>query len=99
MDALRLATLRGSRLGRCRGESHRRRPIIVANPRDDGAFRALIDIVLLSDGLEACDVEAVLRTRYPEAIVRPRELAGELVDVWYVYRDGHWIRSDANDGA
>lgn len=94
MDALRLATLRGNRPGRRRGGSRRRRPIIVANPRDDGAFRALIDIVLLSDGLRASDLEVALRTRYPDAIVRPRELAGELVDVWYVYRDGHWIRSD-----
>jgi hypothetical protein len=23
--------------------------------------------------------------------VRPRELAGERTQIWYVYRDGHWV--------
>jgi len=34
-----------------------------------------------------------LRDRFPRAIVRPRELAGERLEIWYVYRDGRWIRS------
>ncbi|MEA2550059.1 MAG: hypothetical protein QOI00_1218 [Chloroflexota bacterium] len=33
-----------------------------------------------------------LRLRWPQALVRPRELAGERAEIWYVYRDGHWIR-------
>lgn len=31
-----------------------------------------------------------LRERYPDAVVRPRELSSEPVVIWYVYRDGHW---------
>jgi hypothetical protein len=27
---------------------------------------------------------------YPRAAVHARDLAGELIPVWYVYRDGHW---------
>ena len=33
-----------------------------------------------------------LRRRWPRALVRPRELAGEQAQIWYVYRDGHWVR-------
>jgi hypothetical protein len=71
-----------------------RRPVIVANPAGDREFRALIESSLLSGSRHPEDLEALLRTRYPEALVRPRELADEPMAVWYVYRDGHWIRSD-----
>jgi hypothetical protein len=37
------------------------------------------------------DLEATLRTTYPLAVVRRRELASESFEVWYVYRDGHWV--------
>jgi hypothetical protein len=70
------------------------RPLIVANPAGDREFRALIDSSLLKGAGRPEDLEALLRTRYPQAIVRRRELAGEPTVVWYVYRDGHWIRSD-----
>ena len=75
----------------------RRRPLIVANPAEDRPFRAFIDAGLLSGIRSPEELEAILRTRYPLAVVRPRELAGERTPVWYVYREGHWIRSD--DGA
>jgi hypothetical protein len=75
----------------------RRRPLIVANPAEDRPFRAFIDAGLLSGIRSPEELEAILRTRYPLAVVRPRELAGERTVVWYVYREGHWIRSD--DGA
>lgn len=66
------------------------RPMIVANPTDDRLFRSLIERYLLSGGRSPGDLEATLRTRFPSAIVRRRGLTGEQVDVWYVYRDGHW---------
>jgi hypothetical protein len=69
------------------------RPLIVTNPVDDRAFRALIDVALRSGEMAPGDLEQVLRTRYPRAVVRPRELAGERAEIWYVYREGHWIRS------
>lgn len=73
-----------------------RRPTIIANPPGDADFRALIDRFLLAGGRAPRDLEENLRTRYPQAVVRQRELAGENLEVWYVYRDGHWIRGEAN---
>jgi hypothetical protein len=75
------------------GELPRRRPIVVANPPGDRVFRNMIDAFLMSGGGPPAKLEEALRTMYPEAVVRPRELSGETFDVWYVYRDGHWIRS------
>jgi hypothetical protein len=71
-----------------------RRPVIVANPPGDRQFRALIDAGLVSGARQPEDLEALLRVRYPRAVVRPRELAGERTPVWYVYREGRWIRSE-----
>jgi hypothetical protein len=31
-------------------------------------------------------------------VVRARDLAGERPVVWYVYRDGHWVGRDRNEG-
>ena len=73
-----------------------RRPIVVVNPSNDVGFREMVDRFVATGGTRPDDLEAVLRTRYPEAVVRPRELAGERFEVWYVYRDGHWIRSEAD---
>ena len=77
-----------------RPEGTGRRPMIIANPPGDREFRALIDRFLLTGGRATPDLEATLRTRYPEAVVRQRELAGESFEVWYVYRDGHWIQGE-----
>jgi len=74
----------------------RRRPMIIANPAADLAFRAFIESSLLAAAGRAEDLEALLRMRYPRAVVRPRELAAERTVVWYVYRDGHWIRSETD---
>ena len=71
-----------------------RRPTIVANPSDDQRFRARIDAFLMTEAPRATDLEAALRAEYPAAVVRPRALAGEPLEIWYVYRDGHWIRGE-----
>ena len=70
-----------------------RRPIIVTNPPDDADFREMVDQLLAQGLSRPGELERALRTRYPVAVVRRRELAAERFDVWYVYRDGHWIRS------
>jgi hypothetical protein len=75
------------------------RPIIVANPADDAVFKALIDSMLATGSRRPETLEALLRTRYPHALVRPRELAGERTEVWYVYRDGHWIGRETDAGS
>lgn len=77
-------------------EDDSRRPTIVANPPGDARFRALINAFLMTGGGRAEDLEAALRAEHPAAVVRPRALAGERFEVWYVYRDGHWIRPDGD---
>lgn len=68
------------------------RPTLVLNPTDDEDFRSAAE-ALLDSGVHAPDrLQLCLRERYPDAVVRPRELAGEHVQIWYVYRDGHWVR-------
>ena len=76
-----------------------RRPILVVNPSNDVRFREMVDRFVATGASRPDDLEAVLRTRYPAAVVRPRELAGERFEVWYVYRDGHWIRSEGDERA
>lgn len=68
----------------------RERPMLIASPRDDAAFREFAE-QLVANGATAEDaLEVALRDRYPNAVVRARDLAGERVLVWYVYRDGRW---------
>ena len=69
------------------------RPTLVLNPPDDDAFRALAE-GLVRGGINRSEaLQDCLREVYPLVLVRPRELAGEKAHIWYVYRDGHWIRS------
>ncbi len=69
------------------------RPTLVLNPPNDDAFRALAE-GLVQGGIDQPEaLEDCLREMYPLVLVRPRALAGEHTDIWYVYRDGHWIRS------
>ncbi|MDQ3129030.1 MAG: hypothetical protein M3Q66_11345 [Chloroflexota bacterium] len=69
------------------------RPTLVLNPTDDDAFRALAE-GLVRGGIGQAEVlQDCLREAYPLVLVRPRALAGEHTDIWYVYREGHWIRS------
>ena len=63
------------------------RPRLVCIPSSDRAFAALawrnVDGVRDPAGLER-----VMRSAYPNARVRRRELSGEILETWYVYRDG-----------
>lgn len=67
------------------------RPTLVVNPPDDGDFESFV-AELVETTRASQQLEQWLRARYPRAIVRPRDLAGERLQVWYVYRDGHWVR-------
>jgi len=96
MVPLRIVAFQGRSFDSARADDARRRPMIVANPPGDQEFRQVIDRFLLAGGGEPRDLEATLRTSYPQAVVRPRELAGEHFEVWYVYRDGHWIGSEGH---
>ena len=68
-------------------------PTLILNPPDDVDFRVAAES-LVGGGVDAPQaLEGSLRKRWPAAVVRPRVLAGERADIWYVYRDGHWVRS------
>lgn len=74
------------------------RPALVTNPADDVAFRDAAEGAL-HEGQSVSELQAILRSAYPWAVVRARDLAGERRAVWYVYRDGHWVaRHDQDQG-
>jgi hypothetical protein len=69
-----------------------RRPTLVLNPPGDEDFAAFATLALNGGVKDAVDLQRRLRERFPHSIVRPRELSGERTEIWYVYRDGRWIR-------
>jgi hypothetical protein len=70
-------------------------PATHLNPSDDEAFAAAVGRLLASGLWDAAAFQERLRDSYPGALVRPRDLAHEPFVLWYVYRDGRWIPSDA----
>ena len=74
------------------------RPTLVLNPLDDGEFRSSAEQLVRNGIVEPTMLQDCLRQRWPRALVRPRELAGEQAEIWYVYRDGHWIRPGEGEG-
>lgn len=66
------------------------RPLLIINPRSDGNFAQLVAELTADPPTDPADLQARLRARYPDALVRRRELSSESTDVWYVYRDGRW---------
>ena len=70
------------------------RPVLVVNPRTDTAFVTFVGEQL--DALSDDDPMALqlrLRDRHPAATVHARLLSSERLTIWYVYRDGRWIRT------
>lgn len=63
------------------------RPVLVLNPTNDQNFEDCATAGL-QPGVTIAAFQGILRTRYPRATVRRRELAGERQLVWYVYGDG-----------
>jgi hypothetical protein len=72
------------------------KPTLIINPIRDREFARFANAQL--DAAASTDeLQTLLRARYPKAAVHARELAGERILVWYVYRDGHWIRSGRDE--
>ena len=69
------------------------RPTLVLNPPGDGAFVEFATHALNGGVIDPAELQRRLRERFPHSIVRPRGLSGERTEIWYVYRDGRWIRS------
>lgn len=67
-------------------------PTLVLNPPDDEDFRSTAERLIGNGCDEPTLLQHDLRRRWPGAIVRRRDLSGEQAQIWYVYRDGHWIR-------
>jgi hypothetical protein len=70
------------------------KPVIIRNPPGDRAFQHAIEEALDGGALEPDAAQERLRERYPQAVVRRRELADETMPVWYVYREGRWVPGD-----
>jgi hypothetical protein len=71
-------------------------PELVTNPRSDVELRELA-MTLVRDGARTtADLASRLRDRYPQIVVRARDLSDEDVVVWYVYREGSWIPSETD---
>jgi len=70
------------------------RPTLVLNPPGDQDFAAYASRALNGGEIDPAAMQRRLRERFPHAVVRPRELVGERLQIWYVYRDGRWIRSN-----
>ena len=65
-------------------------PTLFINPRTDAAFVELVEM----EAASAASPEVLrerLATRFPDVTVRQRALEGERAELWYVYRDGHWV--------
>lgn len=69
--------------------------IHLINPRGDTDFVAFVDHEAVGVAVPE-ELQARLRATYPDAVVRRRGLAGERIEVWYVYRDGHWTTADGS---
>ena len=67
------------------------RPTLVLSPPDDEEFRSSAERLTGDGMIDAAGLQAGLRERWPLAIVRRRDLAGEQTQIWYVYRDGRWV--------
>jgi hypothetical protein len=74
------------------------RPVLIVNPATDRHFAAESERQLDAGAYDLEAFEVRLRRRYPQAVVHPRELSGESMIVWYVYRDGRWMGSRLRDG-
>lgn len=68
-------------------------PALHLNPDDDEAFVADVRRLLAAGVRDAGELQVRLRSWYPAALVRPRDLAHEPYVLWYVYRDGRWTPS------
>ena len=60
----------------------------------DAAFVELSNILVADGTPTPASLQSRLRDRYPRAVVRPRTLSGEQIEIWYVYREGYWVRGD-----
>jgi len=71
---------------------------LIVNPRDDAGFASFVRAVQEEGFYTPEEFERRLRERYPDAVVRLRDLHAETFTIWYVYRDGHWVSRARDSG-
>jgi hypothetical protein len=71
---------------------HEARPDIRSFPSADEAFAREVRTTAAAGGAAAPEeLQRMLRSRFPRAIVHQRELSGEARPTWYVFRDGRAV--------
>jgi hypothetical protein len=72
-------------------------PTLIVNPIDDTVFAGFAQTLVDHGAASTVELERRLRDEYPRSTVHARELVGESVTIWYVYREGRWIPSHPVD--
>lgn len=67
------------------------RPTLITNPPGDTDFRRAVDQTIGEADGDIAAAQRHLRLRYPAAVLRARDISGETIIVWYVYREGVWV--------
>ena len=67
------------------------RPTLMINPTSDETFKRATRSASDEAAGDIRDAQRRLRRSYPRAVIRARDLAGESIVVWYVYREGVWV--------
>jgi PAS domain S-box-containing protein len=69
-------------------------PIVVTIPSSDVSFQAAVEAALQQlEESTPSSLEASVRRVYPRALVAPREISAEPLQIWYSYRDGRFTGS------
>ena len=71
--------------------------MLIINPANDLELAALARNLMKGRSWTPPTLEAELRLTFPNVVVHSRDLAGETTQIWYVYREGHWVPSEARE--
>ncbi len=74
-------------------------PLLMINPSTDRELGQLARGLVIDAQATPETLEAALRPLFPRLVVHRRELSGEDVQIWYVYREGHWVSTATADPA
>jgi len=73
------------------------KPTLVVFPWSDEVFSKFAHLLVDHGAFTPVEMQRRLRSAYPAATVHARELSGEPVEIWYVYRDGRWLPDGGRD--
>jgi hypothetical protein len=67
------------------------RPTLITNPTGDAGFLQAVERAVEEADGDIGAAQLALRSQYPQAVLRARDISGETIVVWYAYRDGSWV--------